>query len=236
MTISVLQEASFEASASAASIACTFASNLTPGSSIHAIWTGRNSTTAPTSATAADGTNGSYGASLDFIGSFGGGFNAGAHFKFDGNTSSGKPTVTITPNEACTYQGIIIREIGNTSGYDTHKSGDVTNPGTGANAVTAGTATPSAAPGLISAFIYDLTSSTVPTIGTGFTAQNSGFSMALTAGTLTEQLRYTALTAVGATATTTAGTDEHLVLSAYFKETVVASGSHGGQLYSGVGN
>jgi hypothetical protein len=215
MTISVLQERETSTSASVSSLALAFSSNLTAASSIHAVGTSNDSNA---SFTCADTANGSYGAALDNIDAPGGAdLQRAAHFKFD-NSASGADTVTITLNTSAGFVGILIREIGGTSGFDTHVGRLQTGPGAGTDAVSTGNATPSVQPGLISAFAQDMSAFNTPAVGTGFTAGIAAFSgFGGAAMARSESKRYTSTAAQAATFTGVVS-DDYVTLAAFFKE------------------
>lgn len=221
MTVSILQERETSATASASSIALAFSSNVTAGSSIHSLCAS-NSDNA--SYTCADTANGSYGAALDNTAN-----SLGlrlSHFKLDGS-AAGADTVTSTLNTATANPAIWIREIGGTSGYDTHKANAQGSPGTGTDAVTTGTAAPSVQPGLLSGFCFNNIWRT-PLVGTGFTSGAKGWLFGNAPGAeyaQAEHVRYTATTAIAATFTVTTGggTDTYLTAAAFFKESAAAT-------------
>lgn len=218
MTISVLQETQNSIGTSVANLALAFVSNITLGSSIHVICCGVDTAT---SFTCSDTLNGSYGVALDII-DIGPDTLRVAHFNFS-NSATGANTVTITPNVSTTFVGIWIREIGGTSGLDKHAALANLAPGTGANAVTSGLATPTVQPGLVSALCTDSTTDVVPTIGSGFTTGIPGWTFGNVNSSQSESLRYLALTALAGTFTSASATDNFGVLAAFYKETAVST-------------
>lgn len=227
MTVSVLQERETSNGATAApTITLAFLNPVTPGSSIHVICGSIDQ--ASTTFACADSVNGSYGTAKDLINdTLGSDQFVMAQFVFD-NTASGTPTITITPGASSGFLAVCIREIGGTSGYDgpnghaaQQQSGP---PGTGANAVSSGTATPSVQPGLISALSNDPSDTNAPTAGTGFTSGISGWQFGLGSPSMrTESKRYTATSAVAATFTGTSATDSYITFAAFFKESAAGS-------------
>lgn len=224
MTISVLQERQTSSgSGTVSSIVLAFSNPVVVGSSFHSICQSADNAA---SYTCSDSVNGSHGAALDNIDAPADATRA-AHFKFD-NTASGTPTVTITPNVSAGFPGIWIREIGGTSGYDTHAGQLQTHPvGTGPDALTSGTAIPASQPGLVSGLSVDCTGGTVMNTGTGFTSTLSGWQFGFGVDfARAEHLRYTSTSALAATFTQGGVSDNYLTVAAFFKEggTVATTG------------
>lgn len=217
MTISVLQERETSlGSGNVSSVSLAFSSTVTSLSSIHTLGTSNSSNN---SLTCADDVNGTHGAALD-TGDNGLGAYA-ADFKLD-NAASGTTTVTITlALTPASFSGVAIREIGSTSGYDTHKGVNQASPGTGTDAITTTTTAPSVQPGLLSVFSFD-SNGRAPTAGTGFTLGAKGWKFTTANNYMTtEHLRYTSTSAIAATATSAVGggSDTYLTFAAFFKET-----------------
>jgi hypothetical protein len=212
--ISVLQEIQALNTASATTISLAFASPVTDGSSLHIFGSCANAGTPTMSC--ADSLNGSYGAFLDSINSTVGG-QINNHWKFD-NAAGGITTVTITFSASVTFRLIWVREIGQSAGFLTHAGQEQNLPGTGANAVSSGNATPSSQPGLISAMVQEVVGAgTGYSAGTGFTAGIAGWGSTPTA--LSESKRFTTTSAQAATFTDSNGaTGNSITLAAFFKE------------------
>lgn len=220
MAISILQERESSVSAAVSSLALAFSSSLTSGSSLHLFGTADS---AATSISSADSLNGTHGAALDSLVDPSGPTRV-SHFKFDGS-AAGASTVTITPNTSQPFCGILIREIGGTSGYDgVHPSNfQGTAPGTATDAVTSGTGTPSVQPGLISALSGSFNATTAVEPATAGTGMSMGirawtFGGAFPTAAMSESKRYTATTAIAATFTATQTGDLFITLAAFFKE------------------
>ncbi len=142
-------------------------------------------------------------------------------------SAAGANTVTISwsgnsPNDAA----IVIAEIGGTSGFDTAPSNGgqiVTSPGTGTDAVSSGSGTPSVQPGFLIALGINAGGVTAPTpsAGTGFADNGSIWNGGGGDVARLETLRYTSLSARAATFTapTGNGTLTYGALAAFFKET-----------------
>ena len=218
MTISVLQEVqtSIGGSAQASLLqAITFTAGSTalvmvsaPSGTTHAI---------------TDNINGSTGWSNPVpIVTVGGG--AFAVYKRD-SMASGATTITDTYGASTAFTGIWVAEIGGTSGYDTATVINVQT--TGATRTTAN-GTPSQQPGLIYGFMYNdtQTGSVAGTADTG-----SGFTQGLQQWTfgsgrtfaVSENKRYTALTAIPATFIPSGSTDTTGCVAIFLKELAAAS-------------
>lgn len=171
--VSVIQSTNTSATASSTTISLSFSSPVTAGSSIYVALSQVISST--TTATCADNLNGAYPAALNSqaVGS------AASIYQFAfASSASGTITVICTFSTASTFRGIMIAEIGGTSGLDTggtsggHVSNVQTNNTTAVGNVTSGTLTPSVANGLaIGAVLDGNLSSTVISADTaaGFT-------------------------------------------------------------------
>lgn len=220
MTISVLQETQISQSATAASLAKAFTSNITAGSSIHVI-----TVVAPgTTVTIADNVNGSYGSPIGSAGN-----PQVQHWRKD-NAGAGATTVTASFSPSVGFPALWIAEIGGTSGYDTQAS----NPQTSGTTRTSGTATPSAQPGLIHAIGYDDTGANgiAADTGSGFSAGITGWDFGSGGFTAcSESKRYTSLTAAAATFGVTTGSDTTGVVAAFFIETGAAGDVLMGQIW-----
>lgn len=210
--IGVLQEIQALNTAAGTTISLAFASAITAGSSLHIFGSCANAGTPTMSC--ADSLNGSYGAFLDSINSTVGG-QINNHWKFD-NAAGGITTVTITFSASITFRLIWAREIGQSGGYLTHAGQEQNLPGSGANAVSSGNATPSSQPGLISAMVQEVVGAgTGYSAGTGFTAGITGWGST----GLSESLRFTTTSAQAATFTDSNGaTGNSITLAAFFKE------------------
>lgn len=209
--ISVLQETQTSNNATGTTIALAFSSPVTAGSSIHVFASCANIGTPTMSC--ADSLNGTYGSYLDSINSSAGG-QINSHWKFD-NSAGGTITITVTFSATETFRSIWIREIGNSAGYDKHAAQEQAAPGTGTNAVSSGTATPSSQPGLISAMAQEVVGSAGYSVGTGFTIGISGWGSTA----LSESYRYTSTTARAATFTDSNGASGNsITMAAFFKE------------------
>lgn len=221
MPISVLQETS----ASAATL--PYVSNCTPGSSLTCVV--RNAAAGITY-TCSDNINGAW--TLVETKADNGNNHASASFKFDGNASAGKPTVTVVPSGGSSSVVMFISEIGGTSGFDTNHAADNINKGTGADAITTGNATPSVQPGLIYAVGFRAVGTGALTPGTGFTAGNTA-----DPANITENRRYTSFAAAAGTMTDSVGSDDVIMFGLWFKETgATASSRNGAQELLGVGS
>lgn len=220
MTISVLQERGTDTAATVSSLALAFTSNVTAGSSIHV--TGTSNVNGTGSFTDNNGgtytrLGGVYDTNNSVTNEQG---NADSH-------AAGATTVTYHPASTVPFVGIAIREIGGTSGYDSPQHSEVlrASPGTTTNAITGTAVTPSAQPGLISVFVIDPTAADALTSGTGYTLGLPHGTYANLGGMISESLRYTATTALTATATdaTNGGTHTYSVLVALYKESAGTS-------------
>jgi hypothetical protein len=214
MTISVLQERETSVIASVSTISIALLSPVTAGSSLHSFAAVNDAQTC----TVDDNVNGTHGTFLDSIDDAGDG-ELVRQFKFD-SSASGTITVKNTASAATGFAGIWAREIGGTSGYDgAHHANLQLAPGTGANALTSLTATPSVQPGLLSAMSTNIDGNSTPVISAGFTTGLAGWSFGLgTNSSQSESKRYTALSAIAATFTATTGADNYATLAAFFKE------------------
>lgn len=214
--ISVLQDQrNFNAGPPVSFLTQAYGSNIALGSSLH-IWATCSSSPTPTFS-CSDTLNGSLGSPLDFITSPGG--QCYGHWILDGSLS-GADSVTVNFGATVGQAQIIIKEVGGTSGLDTsataggHKSADQINPGTGTDAVSSGSITPSKQPGLVSCITSCVTGTASLTVGTGFTLDH-----AFSSNTQTEHLRYTSTSPVAGTWTDANGaSNEMITFAACFKE------------------
>lgn len=215
MTISVLQEVQ-------TSIGGTGQASLGQAITFSAGSTAIVMVGAPSGTTHAvtDNINGSTGWSNPVtITTVGGG--AFAVYKRD-NMAAGATTITDTYGASTAFTGIWVAEIGGTSGYNTATTINVQT--TGATR-TSSNGTPSQQPGLIFGFMYNDTQdgSVAGTADTG-----SGFTQGLQQWTfgsgrtfaVSENKRYTSITAIPATFIPTGATDTTGCVAIFLKETV----------------
>lgn len=163
----------------------------------------------------ADSVNGSYGAAVDDINDAGDGQRV-TSFKFQ-NSAAGTPVVTITFSATTNFTGMFAVEVlgAAAASFDGHNGQVQATPTTGTDAVTSGTATPTAQPGLIVALSSNTSGAAAPAAGTGFTDHGSGWAQAGPARL--ESKRYTATSAIAGTFT--AGSNSaHATLQMLFKE------------------
>lgn len=188
--------------------------SLTAGSSIGVYGSCEGSETM----TCADTLNGSYGAAVDDILDVPDGQRV-TSFKFQNSAGSATPVVvTLTFSAATNFTGGFATEVGGaaTASYDGHNGQVQATPTTSTDAVTSGTATPTAQPGLILSCSSNTSGAAAPSAGTGFTDHGTGWVNAGPARL--ESKRYTATSAIAGTFT--AGSNSaHTTLSLFFKET-----------------
>jgi hypothetical protein len=166
---------------------------VTAGSSI-IVWVQITSPTATTTGVS-DTLNGSYGAFKDTVT-----VDVNNHvtsWNID-NTAGGANTVTVTFSASLGYLMYVV-EVGGTTGLIGHTGQLQTSPGTGADAISSGTASASSAPALIVGFSQDQTFTTVIAAGTGFTSAGSSF------GAMIESMRVTVSGSYAATYTASDG-------------------------------
>lgn len=228
--MSLIQETSSFASATTKSQA--FTSNVTAGSAIHVCVSYLVSTFGSGETCGISDTLGNFYTLINTIelqiASTGINF---AHF-YALSPSGGANTVTATPSGSGTVTQccIAIKEFGLISSFDTHQEATQNAPGTGTDAVTTGTSTPSAQPGIVSAFILDIHSG----LGTSQYTAGTGFSTSVNAliwngsqqAGLMEWLHNTALAPIASTCTTTGGAgDNYRSMQALFIESGGGNGS-----------
>lgn len=209
MPASIVQEVS----GTTAGAGTTEAVTLTVGANrilhVFATWLNTGGVTAACS----DNLNGTYGAALDTIT---GATQSTAHWAFLG-TLGGSTVVTITFSGTTTNKAIAVKEISGANALQVHAAQSQTAPGTGTDAVSSGTATPTSQPALISALTNALTT-TPAAAGTGFTAGTGGWSISSVTNSTTESERITSTSAVAATFTAVTGSAVYHTLQAIFTE------------------
>lgn len=227
------QERSDTVAGAATTIVLQFTGAVTPGSALHVV---AKSSGSPTSITCADDVNGAH-TPIGPLVSDGGGGHRGQQFKFD-NTGAGTPTVTVTFSGSVTNRSIVIREITSASGYDVQAAQQQTGTASSADGIDSGTASPSVAPGLISAVvIVHSGTSAITGAGTGQTLDVHPLTGWGFTDSASEHSRYTDLAARAASFATGAGTSPTgMVFAAFFKETgAAAPNRNGAQELMGVG-
>jgi len=229
VTISVLQEISYEEPGTSATTIVAPSITVTAGSSLHIAVTHGDSATVSMAATPLTVSGGSitFSAALDSINDAGNN-QVLAHYKADG-VAAGTYTITANFTAVCFYRGIKIKEIGGTSGYDATASAHAgqlqTAPTTGANATTSGnTPALTSQPALISGFCAATANSATTAVGTGFTSDQTsawqfGTGINMSAS---ESKRLTATSAVAATFTASTN-DNRITVAAVFLESVVTA-------------
>lgn len=190
-----------------------FTLNVTAGSTLYAV-TACDSTH---TSTVADNVNGSYTQLESILDAAGG--ELVRTFKFD-NSAGGAITVTHTITAGNAFAGLWIFEVIQTSGLVGHTGQLQSNPvSTAADAITSGSVTPSAGPGLLIGLSTDISGATTPVLGTNFTAGAAGwnFGSGTNAG-LTESKRYTSPASLAATFTSTTTADDFITVVAFFAD------------------
>lgn len=148
------------------------------------------------------------------------------------NMASGATNITDTYGASTAFTGIWVAEIGGTSGFDVITA--INDQNGGGTARTSANGTPSVQPGLLFGFMYNdtQTGSVGGTQGTGFTLglQAWNFGTARTFA-VSENKRYTALTAIPATAVSSGSGDNTGTVGIFFKETGVSGDILMGQIW-----
>jgi hypothetical protein len=137
------------------------------------------------------------------------------------NVSAGSHTVTATMTGSFSAPGsLVVREIGQTSGYNATANGSVqASPGTGTDAVASGAATNSVPNALVSSLSFDTNAGGfAPAAGTGFTSGQTAAVASLGGHFRTESKRITGTGSNTATYTAVGGTDTCLTCMAVFGE------------------
>lgn len=171
----------------------------TSGSSIE-VWIITSGTSTPTSVV--DSASQTY--SLQETQTYFGASNRFSCYVRVSNASATALTFTVNWPATVTYPSVWVREIGNTAGLQGSSSNTQTAPGTGANAITTGTITPSSQPAFLSAVVVNTAAGlySVPSAGTGFTSGIVGF---FAEASRSESIAISSLTPVAGTFTDSVG-------------------------------
>jgi hypothetical protein len=219
MTISVVQEQQTSSNSSASNIGLSI--TVSGGDYLHVIVTNDSgSGNSIEVSSLVDGTN-SY-TSLDDI-------NDGTDHQrirhyWTGPVIGGTYTLTATFSATCVARGLLVAEIGGTSGLIAHNANVQASPGTGSNAVTSGTLTYTGVPALIYSLVASTADTTSNTTGTGFT--NLGFKWTVIQGSQGAQTEYliTAVNSVtAATYTASVNSTRMTVAGVWQQATIVQS-------------
>jgi hypothetical protein len=157
-------------------------------------------------------------------------FQSGKAFHWSaGPVASGSTTITVTFSALINLKAIVVREITGCSAVQSaHAEAGPSTPGTGTDAVSSGTLTPTSQPALISGLCLDTFFGATPAAGTGFTSSSSapligkcwdwGDGVGNSYARIENQ-RVTSTSAVAATFTSSAGaSNKYCVLAAAFTE------------------
>ena len=171
----------------------------TSGSSIE-VWIITSGTSTPTSVV--DSASQTY--SLQESKTYFGASNRFSCYVRISNASATALTFTVNWPATVTYPSVWVREIGNTAGLQGSSSNTQTAPGTGANAISTGTITPSSQPAFLSAVVVNTAAGlySVPSAGTGFTSGIVGF---FNEASRSESIAVSSLTPVAGTFTDSVG-------------------------------
>ncbi len=142
---------------------------------------------------------------------------------FAANCKGGSTTFTATYSATTRFRTIYVAEysgIAITSPFLNGTQSEDTNPGTGTDAVSSGTANATSQPALIWGFSDNVIGTSTPNAGTGFTSRASVWSTSTSLGR-PEDRRVTVTGNVAATFTATTGTDDHATGVGIFAEAAV---------------
>lgn len=153
-----------------------------------------------------------------------------AAYTLASNTSATKLTCTLTWGASHNFAFAWMREIGTVVGSSVQVQGQFqNNPGTGANAISSGTITPSAQPAFMSAISYNSSGNDTVSItaGTGFTTGFCAIFPASACIGVTESQRFTSLSAVAGTFTdaTDGAANPYLTIALLYSEVGAGGGA-----------
>lgn len=148
-------------------------------------------------------------------------------FLLQNNASATTLTVTATWGSAQTFVGSHVKEIASvtTTSFQVTAGQNQVTPGTGTDAISSGSITPSAQPNLISAYSFCDGNGTALAAGTGYTSGIGGWDGGSGNLLLTESQRTTGTSATAATFTDTVngGTRRYLTVATVYTESVTGS-------------
>lgn len=182
-----------------------------PGSAIHVYATWDNTSGAST-ASCADNVNGSYGATLDQVGTT-------TQFLAQWSklaAAGGLTTITVTTSTACVLKAIWVQEIAGASALQVHGGQSQAAPGTGADAVTSGNLTPTSVPSLLVGLCSNTDVGTL-VAGTGMIGGPFGWHVIKAARSVSQRVTSSPPVAA-ATFTTSNGTGAYRTLAAVYTD------------------